>query len=66
VAVEEVFGWFRQERDAWRGFPARFSASIAAELKSKHRAVNAVLERYIDQFLAELAAVERPEFRAAD
>lgn len=68
LAREEVFRWFRQERDAWRGFPARFSAQIAAELQEQgatHRAVNAVLEKYVDQFLEERGDVERPDFEGS-
>ena len=66
LAREEVFSWFRQERDSWRNFPARFSAQIASELEQQgvsHRSVNAVLEKYVDQFLEERGDVEPPDFR---
>lgn len=66
LAREQVFSWFRQERDSWRNFPARFSAQIASELEQQgvsHRSVNAVLEKYVDQFLEERGDVEPPDFR---
>lgn len=68
LAREQVFSWFRGERDAWRNFPARFSAQIAAELQTQdvnHRTMITVLEKYVDLYLEERGNIEPPDFTSA-
>ncbi len=68
LAREAVFQWFRGERDAWRNFPARFSAQIAAELQTQdinHRTMITALEKYVDLYLEERGDIEPPDFTSA-
>ncbi len=68
LARETVFQWFRGERDAWRNFPARFAAQIAAELQTQdinHRTMITVLEKYVDLYLEERGSIEPPDFTSA-
>lgn len=68
LARETVFKWFRGVRDAWRNFPARFSAQIAADLQAQdvnHRTVITVLEKYVDLYLEEQCDIEPPDFTNA-
>jgi len=61
-AVAQVFKLAREERDAWLNWPARVAAMMAAELGVDAHQLHTVLEHYVRDHLAELAAV-RPSLR---
>ena len=66
VVESEVFRLFRQVRDSFRNWPARYSAQITAEIQRRgidHRTVNSILEEYIDRQLEELGNTPPSEFR---
>jgi len=59
--AEQVFRWFRQERDAWQVFPARMGPRMAAELDVDPRLLIIALEKYVREYLGDLAVMEPPE-----
>lgn len=59
-AESRVFGVFRQERDAWLGWPSRVAPQMAADLQADPRAVQTVLEQYVHGHLDELGEVAVP------
>jgi hypothetical protein len=61
-AVAHVFRLARDERDAWINWPARATATIAAELQVDSHQLHTVLERQVRAHLAELAEI-KPNLR---
>lgn len=55
-AVSLFFSLFRRERDAWLTWPARVAANMAAELGIEPHLMEDVLDRYVREHFAELAA----------
>jgi hypothetical protein len=56
-AVAQVFRLGRNEREAWRNWPARVAAMIAADLEVDRHQLHTVLGRHVRDHLAELAEV---------
>jgi hypothetical protein len=59
-AESVVYGWARQERDAWLSWPARVAPQLAADLQVDHRTVHVILEQYVHQHLEELGEATAP------
>ena len=60
--VQEVFAYFRMERDAWLAWPARVSARLASRLGLEHQVVHTALEELVHEHLSELSTSEPPTF----
>jgi hypothetical protein len=61
-AVAQVFRLARDERDAWVNWPARVTATMAAELGVEQHQLHTALERHVREHLGELAEI-RPNLR---
>lgn len=57
-AIAQVFQLARAERDAWLNWPARVSATLAAELGIEAHTLHVSLEREVRRHLEELGAVQ--------
>ena len=57
AAEAMFFDLARQERDAWLGWPSRVAATMAAELGLDAKTLEAVMDRYLREHLAGLAAL---------
>ena len=60
---QEVFAFFRMERDAWLAWPARVSANLATTLGVDHHTLHSALEELVNEHLRELSNSEPPDFR---
>jgi hypothetical protein len=55
-----VFGFFRQERDAWRSWPDRVGTELAAMVEVDPRTMTIALRELVGQHLDDLANTEPP------
>lgn len=57
-AIAHVFKLARAERDAWLNWPARVSATMAAELRIDAHSLHVLLEREVRRHLDELGTLQ--------
>lgn len=62
LAIRQVFGFARRNRDAWLNWPGRIAPGLAAELGVDQHVLTAALERHVRDHLTDLAGQPAPEF----
>lgn len=61
LAIRQVFGFARRNRDAWLNWPGRIAPGLAAELGVDQHVLTAALERHVRDHLTDLAGQPAPE-----